>query len=294
LAFQLYDQAIQLGDRGFLSQAYYNKGVLAFENDSLHEALDCFQKAIAVDPDYEKAWVNLGNIFLRFERHQEALDAFRNAQAILPDQVTSLFNTAMTLNRLNKFDDAWKILSSLVARDEKTQEVRSALDEKAYLLYSEAGLACLQLNNSKQALHFFSRAFNLNSSDYQIVYNIAFIYDRLKDYDQALLFYDLSIALDEFKGYQGKACTYIHLKKFEDALELISKAINIAPDNFEGYYNLACIYSGLNQKANLINAVRRVYELAPAGIPLANIFRSDPDFSAYHYDADFVAALREN
>src|SRR5688572_11724773 len=71
LAMELYDEAIKLGEQGFLASAYYNKGVLAMEETYHNEALMCFQEAVALNPDYEKAWVNLGTVQLFYQNHRE-------------------------------------------------------------------------------------------------------------------------------------------------------------------------------------------------------------------------------
>lgn len=290
LSLQLYDQAIELGDRGFLAEAHYNKGVLALEREHREVALQCFQDALSVNPDYEKAWVNLGSVLLFYNRNKEALYAFEKAHALVPDQVISLFNKGYALNRLNRYAEALKIFSNLVSRNEKTKEVSQVLASRAHELYSETGLACLQLGMINDALHFFRMSFNLNSDDFLVCYNLAFLYDQLHQYDEALLFYDLSIALDpdQFKGYQGKACTLIHLKRYEDALDSISRSISLDPDNFEGYYNLACIYGGLLQKDNMIMAIEKALSLAPPNLGLKLILRKDPDFEQFSSDPEFV------
>jgi tetratricopeptide (TPR) repeat protein len=290
LAAQLYDEAITMGEHGYLSQAYYSKGVLAMEVKRYDQALHCFQKAVGLTPEYEKAWVNLGCVLLTFDRHEEALYAFEKAHNLVPDQAHLLFNRAYSLNRLGRYREAHIILKNLTANDEMAKEVAAALNEDGYKLYSETGLCSLQLGDLQNALHFFRRAFNLNTSEYQVCYNLAYIYDSLRDFDQAILFYDLSIALDpnEYKGYQGKACTYIHMRRYDDALQLITRAINISPDNFEAYYNLACIYAGQRERENMINAIHKTIELAPPAFNVKTIFRKDEDFSAFNNDPGFL------
>lgn len=290
LAFDLYNQAIKMGDHGYLAQAYYNKGVLWLDQHQHRDALNCFQEAVSLDPDYEKAWVNLGSVYLFFDQYKEALYAFERAHGLVPDQVHSLFNRGYALNRLGRYREASNILKNLIVREEKFKDVIGVMGEEAYRLYSEAALSSLQLGDHQNALHYFRKAFNLNTGDYQVCYNLAFIYDHVKDFEQAILFYDLSIALDpnQHKGYQGKACTYIHMKKYNDALQWIARSINLSPENFEAYYNLACIYAGQGEQENMINAIAKTIELAPRGLDIKAIFRNDADFAAFTNDAAFL------
>jgi tetratricopeptide (TPR) repeat protein len=285
----LYESAIALGDQGYLAHAYYNKGVLHTELSEPQEALRCFQEAVSINPVYEKAWVNLGSVLLQFDRYREALYAFEKAESILPDQMITQFNKGFALNRLGRYKDALKALANLAHQCEKSKEVLDSFGPDGFRLYRETGLAYLQLGELKAASHYFRLAFNLNSGDFETSFNLGLICDQQKEYTESMLFYDVAIAIDRhhFKGYQGKACTLIHMKRYTEALDYIVRAIELAPDNFEPFYNLSCIYAGLGQRENLMNALRKTLKLAPAEIRLGTIIRNDPDFQSFKDDPEF-------
>ena len=53
-------------------EAHYNLGVVLQEQKSLEEAMACYQKALAIRPDFAAAHNNLGNVFREQKKTAEA------------------------------------------------------------------------------------------------------------------------------------------------------------------------------------------------------------------------------
>lgn len=286
-AEQLFDDAIELQGAN-LARAYYNKGVLFHMHfNKKRESILYYENAISLNPNYGKSWYNLGDIYTEFNQYEKAKIMFQNAAKEMPEEIKPLISIAHVLNRMNDFSSAIYILKSLL-------EIEKLDDELLAKINSELGLALLQTSQVIMAYEHFKEAFLLNENDYQACYNIAYIADAFKRYDEAILFYGKAIILDvnEAKAYQGKACTYIHQKKYEKGLSLIEKAIELAPGNFEGYYNLASIYAGLNKEQELFNAIQKTIDLAPVQIGIATHIQNDPDFSFYTKHPNFLSLLK--
>ncbi|MGH9879005.1 MAG: tetratricopeptide repeat protein, partial [Nitrososphaerales archaeon] len=49
------------------------------------EAIKCFDKAIAIDPNHAGAWAGRGNVFVNLGKHDEAIKCFDKAIAIDPN-----------------------------------------------------------------------------------------------------------------------------------------------------------------------------------------------------------------
>ena len=54
------------------------KGVNLGELERHEEAIECYDKAIELNPKYEKAWYNKGVNLERLERHAEAITCYDN------------------------------------------------------------------------------------------------------------------------------------------------------------------------------------------------------------------------
>ncbi|RIV71979.1 tetratricopeptide repeat protein [Flagellimonas aequoris] len=277
-AFDLYDRAINLKGPE-LHRAYYNKGVLLEQFNKKQEAIECYEMATQLEPTYFHAWHDWGNLLCSFDEYGKAKEKFENAHKAAPNELYPKYGIAYTLNRLNGFQEALTLLDSLF------DEVQGLdIDDKFYsLINRELGFALMNTNHIQDAYDHFNLALELNDKDYHSCYNIGFISDMFKEYDEALLFYERAIELDpkEAQAYQGKACTYIHTKKYKEALEFILEAIRLNPTNYQGYYNLACVYAGLGLEKETMDTIKKTIAMAPKQIGIENFILRDPDFSNF-------------
>ena len=60
-AIECYDKAIALEPRDFA--AWHNKGELLFSLKKHDQAIECYDKAIALNPNFAGAWYNKALIF---------------------------------------------------------------------------------------------------------------------------------------------------------------------------------------------------------------------------------------
>jgi len=96
-----------------------NPYLIGCEQESLQlyaDAIESFKEAIAVNPEYSDAYVNLGNVYYKVGRYTEAADSYREAIRIKP--ITPfLYNKLGTIfiilgeykQAINAFDNAAKI-----------------------------------------------------------------------------------------------------------------------------------------------------------------------------------------
>ena len=96
-----------------------NPYLIGCEQESLQlyaDAIESFKEAIAVNPEYSDAYVNLGNVYYKVGRYAEAADSYREAIRIKP--ITPfLYNKLGTIfiilgeykQAINAFDNAAKI-----------------------------------------------------------------------------------------------------------------------------------------------------------------------------------------
>jgi len=97
-ALQAFDKAIEINP-DFI-EVLENKGVAQARLGNNHEALLAFDRAIELRPGYSEAWTNKGNVLDELGRYQEALQAFENALSLGPNNSEAWFNKGITLARL--------------------------------------------------------------------------------------------------------------------------------------------------------------------------------------------------
>jgi tetratricopeptide (TPR) repeat protein len=75
-------------------------------------ALDCYRRALALDPRETGTLHNCGSTLVLLNRHAEALEQYRLAEAVTPDAVELRFNEGLTLLALGKWPEAWRLMEA--------------------------------------------------------------------------------------------------------------------------------------------------------------------------------------
>ena len=118
-AKQHFDAAIKLNPGR--SDAWYDYGVLLFQQRSFTEAEQALRRAVEIDPSYAEAHNNLGVIYEQQGRVDDAAQEFRTAIADRPDFPLARFHLGRILVNQQKYSDAIEQFSkALVPADEKT------------------------------------------------------------------------------------------------------------------------------------------------------------------------------
>jgi Flp pilus assembly protein TadD len=78
----------------------------------LAAALDCYQRALAVNPRHAGTLHNCGSTLVLLNRHAEALQQYRLAQAVTPDAAELRFNEGLTLLALGMWPEAWQLMEA--------------------------------------------------------------------------------------------------------------------------------------------------------------------------------------
>ncbi len=91
---------------------YNNLGLAYKDIGKYNESLECFQKVIQADPRYTKAYYNMGNLFQSRGMLNEAIQCYQKAVEIEPDYGKALVNL---FHRL-RYICAWKDLPGMSAR----------------------------------------------------------------------------------------------------------------------------------------------------------------------------------
>ena len=83
-----------------------HKAYDAVERGSLEKAVQHSREAIARDPGYPEAWLQLGYAQARMERYEEAAEQFSKAAELDPEYVRAHYNLALAMLRLRRYDGA--------------------------------------------------------------------------------------------------------------------------------------------------------------------------------------------
>lgn len=173
--------------------SWYNRGFAQQDIDNYDSSIEYFTKAIQKNKEYSAAYSERGNCYSKSSNHNEAIKDFTKAIEI------------------NK---NWEISSNLS------------------LTYFNRGYSYLELSaigediegNFEKGIDDFQKVIELNPKESAAYYNIAFAYEKLEKFKEALKWYEeaLDAGYDSTKCYSGivKCCSEIgDTKKYNEWLK---------------------------------------------------------------------------
>ena len=95
-------------------QALHHLGVLYAQQGKQQEAIDCYKKSIAIEPNIAIPHYHLGIALNSIQQYDEALLEFQHAIKIAPDNIETHLNLANTFNCLSREKEAERCLSHII------------------------------------------------------------------------------------------------------------------------------------------------------------------------------------
>lgn len=88
------------------SMIYFQLGKESFNNNDLNKALDYFQKAVEINPDFAEAYHNLGIVYYELGNHGNAITELEKAVGLNSNYEKAYYSLALIYYENNDFDNA--------------------------------------------------------------------------------------------------------------------------------------------------------------------------------------------
>jgi tetratricopeptide (TPR) repeat protein len=229
--------------RQHLSWAYNDTGTAWIDLERGDLAGAAFQKSIEIDPTNHAPYYNLAALYLQARQFQEALDLYDKALALNPVAPAGAFcNRGKALEGLGRADDAFDSYQRELAnapnddcalyRITKLAEDRHRTDIAMKALshaievnpddfesHHRRGTVYFDLGQYDQALADFSEAIRLNPREVGAMRSRALLYLALEEYPAALADLNQAIAIDPDNPdtYYNRAQVYLATADFRKA-----------------------------------------------------------------------------
>ncbi|XZN96224.1 MAG: tetratricopeptide repeat protein [Microcoleus sp.] len=229
-----------VGSRGE-AKDWSEKGRCLNRLERYDEALECLDKAIELDANYQQAWANRGNVLDNLKRYDEALASFDRAIELDANDKCAWALRGDVLDNLKRYDEA------LVSYDRAIE-----LDANYQWAWALRGDVLDNLKRYDEALASYDRAIKLDANDPWDWRRRGNVLNSLERYDEALASYDRAIELDA--NYQWawalRGNLLNNLKRYDEALASLDRAIEL-----DANYQLAWFLRG-----NVLNNLKRYDE----------------------------------
>ncbi len=265
---------------------FVDRGVAYARRQSLREAIEDFNQAIQLYPEYAAIYNNRGNVLLGIGAVREAIKDFDRAIALAPGYTAAYSNRAGAYAKLDKGDQAigdYSKAISLVPTSAAALTGRARVHLNAYRPqaairdatravaadarfsagYRTRAEAKLQLAKFDEAIEDLSRAvaFEARSTELYLLRGAAYLEGRslaaaLKDFSTAIELNPRSALAHTSRGY-----TYALLGTFDAALNDYARAIELEPRSPRAFAYRAWTYSKLQQPELALKDVDRALKL---------------------------------
>ena len=103
-ALECFEKALMIEPTSF--EGHHNKGMVLEKMGRLHEALGHYQQAIEYCPESSRTFNNLGNAYRELDRLNEAIQSFEKAIELDPNYAEAFSNLGWTLFRLQEYQQS--------------------------------------------------------------------------------------------------------------------------------------------------------------------------------------------
>jgi tetratricopeptide (TPR) repeat protein len=283
-------------------QAYdlYLRGksyVRRFQRQDLDFALQMFENAVTLDPNFALAYAAIANACAQNHYYyardpvwiQRAMKAAETALVLRPDLPEVQVAQAWILYVKDKYEETVTVLRRVIERKRDC--------EGAYYLL---GRTLFSAGRYQDVADIAEAAIEASGEDYNVYVPIMNSLgalgktEALKNWGQrrsAALEGHVSKVPEDARARILLASDYAVMGRIDEAMREANFAIMLRPNEANVLYNAACVFCVMNQKTEALNSIRKAWE---AGFKDSNWVRRDPDLALLHGEAEFERLYPEN
>jgi tetratricopeptide (TPR) repeat protein len=265
LAITNYQKAIELDPRNFATRF---KLAQAFEKErKWNDAVREYREVQRIDSTQAESYLQEGAIWFRAKRYKEAIAPLRTfirsnprsfeAHAMIAESMVEAKDpeAASFAHRAIDLDSSsaniWRIYFYALVDSKDfvlAEQALAGLQRRGALEagdYLKLGLLYFNLNREDEALKWYLKAIEADSSNCDPYFNIGTLYMKRQDYANAAAMFDKKTQCDSrsLSAYLNAGICYLTLKDFPAARSRLSRVVELKPDYYNGRLWLARYYA---------------------------------------------------
>jgi protein O-mannosyl-transferase len=253
-----YDDALTLWQDNVIHQpddplAHNNLGNALLSIGRNREAIEHYQQALQLKPNYTDARIDLGIALSQEGRYEEAIEIFQNVLQAEPGHPEVHCNLGVALAKCGKLEEAIK-------------EYQKALRLKPdyFNAYYNLGNSLSAAGRPQEAIVQYLQALRLDPKDSRAHYNLGNEYQQTGQLDKAIQHFQAALRLrPNFpEAHNNLASALLHAGRAQEAVEHYQQAVQQRPDDADTYLNMAIAYASIHRSADAAAAAQKALELA--------------------------------
>jgi len=240
---------------------YNKKGVSYSRRGYYRKAVDEFEKAIKLDPNFSVASDKLKTALCKIALEESPLVDFRQVATHESDKSATINQEGIQLAKKSCYDGA-------IEKFEYALELDDWFSPARYNL----GICCFLRGRLKEASYCFQKYGSHHPNDMASVYNLRKVNLRFKLYYRALSAFTTAIDLDpeDPSPYANTAIPLVGLQMYDEAERYVNKALDLNPKLSSAHGNKGYVYMEQKEWAEAISHFTRALKLDPKSVELWN------------------------
>ncbi len=251
-AVDCYEKALALKPDYF--EALANLATTCGSQGRLDEAGSYLERAIALRPDIAELHYNLGNYYSDRQRRQEAIACYRRALTLKPDYAEAHYNLGIMLMEEPRLDEAARCFRAAVRSDSGYAAA-----------YYNLGLVLVKGEQRDEAARCFREAIRLNPGYAEAHYNLGVMLMEERQWEDAARCFREAVRLNPgyAEAHYNLGVKLMGERQWEDAARCFREAVRLNPGYVEAHYNLGCVLMKQRSHAEAMNCFDTVLSLRP-------------------------------
>ncbi len=212
------------------AKEHFNAGLTASQGGKTDEAILGYQAAIAEDPLFIDAYINLGAIYFNKNDFQSALTMYRTATEKDPKNATALSNLANVEYELKRYAEAQGHLNTAIGMTPKDAS-----------LYKDLGKVLFAKRDYEEAIKAANKCHELGGGDHVTHYIQGKSFQKLEKPTEAIGCFEKSVQLQQ-KNYNALFAlgqVFLSQGKYLNAANYFDQALKASPTKHLAAYNYA-------------------------------------------------------
>jgi tetratricopeptide (TPR) repeat protein len=248
----LFRHASAVTSKNYL--AYNNLGFYLSEKGDVEGAMENYQKALDINPQYEDALNNLGYALAGKKRNEEALGYYLRALRIRPEHVEVHNNLGNALSELGRIDEAIVHYRFVLGKDRHHANANNNL-----------GIALAMKGNFDEAIEHFHEAIRTQPAYASAHSNLGNALAVQHKIEEAIGEYTEALRLkpDDSQAHNNLGNALTEKGRLDEAVHHYEESIRLAPANADTHFNLAMAYLRQGRRDVALPQLQEAVQLNP-------------------------------
>jgi predicted O-linked N-acetylglucosamine transferase (SPINDLY family) len=236
--------------------AYITLGNILQTQNKITSAIRAYQQALEINPKFAEVYVNLGTMYLRLGEIHTGIEYYQKALKIEPNLAAVYWNLGKLYKRQGKQNEA-------LENWQKALEIQPDLVDAKFSF--ELGNALARKGQWQAAIKSYQRTVKLDPNWAEGYANIGCVLAQQGQHQNAISYFKQALQIKPYlpELYLHIGHAYARSNQYEAAIQNYTRLVQLQPNESLAYANLGNIYCVLGEINQSIKSYKKALEVQP-------------------------------